>query len=116
MTRAAARRRHSSRVHRQQMKFIANWFGLRIDEDVDGPRSQSSPAPDESERKTSGEFKAVNEDVTAFAEHLLDALLGSRTMRNVREVSQSSFSVKFSAPLLVASVVGVFRATRLYQN
>jgi hypothetical protein len=109
--RATAQRRIASGVHRQQVQLIANHLRLRVHDDVHVARAQSTPSPEKTKRKTSGQLKAIDQHVPALRKQLLDSLLSRRMMRYVTEIRQQALRVLLTSLLnIVASW-----ATRLDQ-
>src|SRR3954454_1098108 len=93
MPRPATHRRHPSRVHRQQVQLIADHFRLRIDDDIDIPRTQTTPPSKKPKRKTSPQLKPIDQHVPARRKQLLNALFRRRAVWDITEISKQSFDV-----------------------
>src|SRR5207248_2067003 len=95
-----------------------HWLRFRINNDIHVARFEPSTTAEETERKPSRKFEAIDQDVTTHGKKLFDPLLGCRSMRNTREISKRPFVVtipSFSTPCATVGVIGS-RPTCFHEN
>ena len=114
MPSALSRREKPSGIHRQKMKFIAQRFWLRINDDVNVARAQATATTKEAEGKARRKLEARNQLVAAPLENLFDALLCRRAMRHIHEIGERAFAVAhaLAASALLFHLFSVARPTR----
>jgi len=82
------------------VKFIADSFRFRINDEIDVAGSQASPAMEETKRKSCRQLKSVNEHVPAPGKELLDPLFNGGGMWNINKVSQGPL-LKTGSPFVL---------------
>ena len=108
---ADAIRLHSSAANATHRRSVPAW-------DTQGyPRCAPKPAPPhKTEGETSGEFKAIDEDVAAVTENLFHTLFRRRPMWNVSKVSERTLFITRPARLALVLVDRSHRTTSFDQH